>query len=313
MRRNPNKDIVNLPNSLATAIEAGVLITRAEDRNNIDERIYKGAKIEIEDSEDPYYGTEEYEVRYTLRRLYYNKCAYCECIEYKPDVEHYRPKKKVTGAQGNNHGYYWLCYEWTNLLPACTACNSKSGKWNKFPVLGVRCSAPPFSNDQIIDLVRCNASHNYLQSERPGLLHPEVDDPESFFGLSWEGYLTSLDGDTGRGFHTWTTCDLNRGNLIHARKSLIDDFSNRIREVFANFRNGQFITPTAFKEALQMRLAIIREKTDNSQPYSFVALFVWEHFSDFVENTLSDLALEEAEFLISCFQEFSQHIENESL
>ena len=40
---------------------------------------------------------------------YNHKCAYCERVT-KADVEHYRPKKKVS-EDADHPGYYWLCYE----------------------------------------------------------------------------------------------------------------------------------------------------------------------------------------------------------
>ena len=83
-----------------------------------------------------------------LALSYHNKCAYCERLE-KADIEHYRPKKKV--AEDNTHnGYYWLCYEWTNLLPSCVKCNREGAKHSKFPILGTRVYTPSFlSNSQL--------------------------------------------------------------------------------------------------------------------------------------------------------------------
>jgi len=129
MRLITTKDANTPPTSLVNAKVEQERIAINQDLDSISENIYKGSKITINDIHDPYHGEEKYEIRYKLRLLFHNKCAYCERIEYKPDVEHYRPKKKVTGSQRNNHGYFWLCYEWTNLLPACRDCNSGNGKW----------------------------------------------------------------------------------------------------------------------------------------------------------------------------------------
>lgn len=278
-------------------------IAREKDTASINEGVYKGDKIRIDDASDPYHGEEEFEVRYALRKLYHNKCAYCECEEFKPDVEHYRPKKRVTGAQRNNHGYYWLCYEWSNLLPACSACNSRSGKWNKFPVLGRRVSRPPFSSNGFLDFPKCRADREYLLSERPGILHPEVDEPENYFELKWNGQLSPLDGNSGRGFLTLKTCDLNRGNLLFARKAIIDDIIRGLKSAFVLFRNGDIPTADNLRAALQIKLSEIKDKADASQPYSFVAFFIWRHFPVFVEQNFRDLAPEEAELLVYTFRE----------
>ena len=59
-----------------------------------------------------------------LFELYRYKCAYCEGnfqhSEAALEIDHYRPKSKVTGT--DHVGYYWLAYEWSNLLPACKTC-----------------------------------------------------------------------------------------------------------------------------------------------------------------------------------------------
>ena len=148
------------------------------------------------------HGQREHSIRYSLRMSFYNKCAYCERQQYKPDVEHYRPKRKVDPPQGNANGYYWLCYEWSNLLPSCSECNSKQGKNNKFPLFGIRVTTPPLRTNDILIYSRCRANHNYLLAENPALLHPEIDEPENFLQLNWVGELLPSDGPNGRGFHT---------------------------------------------------------------------------------------------------------------
>ena len=101
------------------------------------------------------------------------KCAYCERrIEHprEGDIEHFRPKGGVTdekdrpipargvggepivgpsGELAPHRGYYWLAYDWRNLLPACTLCNQpgtvgsvKIGKHSRFPVTGVHAQRP---------------------------------------------------------------------------------------------------------------------------------------------------------------------------
>ena len=69
-------------------------------------------------------GSKGDEVVEKLAKIYHGKCAYCEerTLIY---IEHYRPKGSV---QGSRHGgYYWLCLEWSNLLPACHECNKIGG------------------------------------------------------------------------------------------------------------------------------------------------------------------------------------------
>lgn len=71
-----------------------------------------------------------------LLNVFNGKCAYCESkIEHisSGDMEHFRPKKKVTGDK-KHKGYYWLAYNLRNLFPSCEKCNRAGGKMNQFPV-----------------------------------------------------------------------------------------------------------------------------------------------------------------------------------
>ncbi len=55
-------------------------------------------------------------VKNELSTIFNDKCAFCETNTHAGafhDVEHFRFK---------NH-YYWLGYEWTNLLLSCQICN----------------------------------------------------------------------------------------------------------------------------------------------------------------------------------------------
>lgn len=88
------------------------------------------------------------ELKDHLQDLFSEKCAYCDS-EFMHvswgDVEHYRPKGKVTDVDGkevDHPGYYWLAYEPTNYLPSCERCNRGNAKLNKFPINGKRAMHP---------------------------------------------------------------------------------------------------------------------------------------------------------------------------
>jgi hypothetical protein len=109
-----------------------------------------------------------------LLRIFEGKCAYCESLitNTQPgDVEHYRPKGrikemngtivKIKGSQTEHPGYWWLCYEWSNLLPSCIDCNRRrfqgddgqaAGKADLFPIAGTRAEKPsdPLSMEQAL-------------------------------------------------------------------------------------------------------------------------------------------------------------------
>lgn len=64
-------------------------------------------------------------IKAALLKMSHYKCAYCEsAIENgSMDIEHYRPKGGIIDDD-THPGYWWLAFEWTNLLPSCRPCNS---------------------------------------------------------------------------------------------------------------------------------------------------------------------------------------------
>jgi len=69
------------------------------------------------------------------------KCAYCEKFIFTDqfgDIDHFRPKAAIKNKDGSDvmiivnnqevkhEGYYWLTYDWKNLLPSCILCNRPS-------------------------------------------------------------------------------------------------------------------------------------------------------------------------------------------
>lgn len=128
---------------------------------------------------------------------FHGKCAYCEAPirDYQHgDVEHFRPKAGVTEENGQpvylldedgrvkidadgepvkHPGYYWLAYDWTNLVPSCTKCNQdevrqgrRIGKHTRFPVQGRHAQRP-----------------DEVAGEKPLLINPlseqDEDDPKN--------------------------------------------------------------------------------------------------------------------------------------
>ncbi len=171
-------------------------------------------------------------VRETICTIYHDKCAYCETKEFKPDIEHYRPKKGVRGI--THPGYYWLCYEWSNLIPSCPNCNRPPGKSNQFPIIGNRVDKPAFLPSGELDANACKAENAPLIDEQPYLLHPEIDDCKQFFKFYSNGKIEGADAK-GRGEKTKEICDLNRDNLCYRRQKLLDDQVEAIERVLKLF------------------------------------------------------------------------------
>jgi hypothetical protein len=86
------------------------------------------------------------ELKDQLSALLHNKCWFCETQIDRSDnaVDHFRPKKAVTGTLAPHAGYRWLAFAIENFRYSCTFCNSRridqpggtaGGKANLFPLL----------------------------------------------------------------------------------------------------------------------------------------------------------------------------------
>ena len=163
-------------------------------------------------------------VKKTLRHIYRDKCAYCEC---KVDagaflqVDHFRPKRSVKEDDGHG-GYYWLAYEWSNLILCCPKCNGE--KSTHFPVRGRRV-APPQTDLARTDRMQWRADSKNFIDEDPLLLHPEIDQPEEHFEFLRDGTICPK---TERGRATVGICGLDRESLNIQRKNRIDRFKSAI-------------------------------------------------------------------------------------
>jgi hypothetical protein len=186
---------------------------------------------------------------FLLKHVFYGQCAYCESrithISYG-DAEHYRPKAAVKTLNGRGKearvrvgtrahpGYYWLAYDWRNLLPACQRCNS-SGKRNFFPVAGTYVTRPP------IDLDAEEAIDGLNAMELPLLLNPFFDNPADHLVFGCRGVISgrpgSNKGDTSIKVLGLDRDDLRaerqRGQQLAWRRALriLDDDEAEVREI----------------------------------------------------------------------------------
>jgi 5-methylcytosine-specific restriction endonuclease McrA len=126
---------------------------------------------------------------------FYGRCVYCETpiadTQYI-QIEHFRPKAGIKDENGKvinlkdenkidtgkpHLGYYWLAYDWRNLLPACQKCNN--AKNTIFPVDGHHAQLP---NEEV--------------KEKPLLINPlsdlEEDNPENHLAVDTRGVMIAV-------------------------------------------------------------------------------------------------------------------------
>jgi len=260
-------------------------IIESKDAKKIKSDLYRGKYVKEN-------GTKGDAVIEELNTFYHSKCAYCE--DYSTVyIEHYRPKGRV--IQTNHGGYFWLCYEWSNLLPTCHECNKiAGGKGDKFPVKKTHIILKDCLENGELSSDKINAI--YLnQQEEPYLLHPEIDEPKDFLGFEIDTHnkgiaIKGLDGANGRGFHTWKICNLNREDLLRKRKErVIDQIKNDLRKVFG-LLSKKAISKTDFKtEIKDIFTNLEKESQDEKRTFTLLRGFVIENENNFKNLIISQL------------------------
>ncbi len=163
------------------------------------------------------------------------RCAYCESeVPHDTPLHHFRPTAEpleVLPTDDKDH-YAWLAYDWLNLFIACPACSKAKGRW--FPVRGRRAAFLA-----TLDEVR--------KRERNLIVDPTREAPAAHLEFLVGGYCAPK---SGKGKTTIRLLELNRPDLVAARRRAIDETWHRWREVVMSFdpyrvrgllENGPFI------------------------------------------------------------------------
>jgi uncharacterized protein (TIGR02646 family) len=155
------------------------------------------------------YGDES--VKNALREAQHGKCCFCEAkithIAYG-DVEHFRPKagyRQHPNSPLSRPGYYWLAYEWANLLLCCQICNQRH-KRNLFPLQDPAQRATVHTND--------------LAKEQPLFINPATVDPALYIEFREEVAYPIDDNPMGRA--TINGLQLNRDELCQRRLTVLE-------------------------------------------------------------------------------------------
>ncbi len=171
----------------------------------LQEKFSRGEEIQSSDFHSEYWRAQD--VKDALFNSQRSKCCFCENIRSSRrefDAEHFRPKAGIDEDPGHP-GYWWLGYEWSNLLYACKPCNQKY-KRNQFPISGTRAYRPDGN----------------LENEYPMLINPIEENPEDFIGFDWQqayGKMVKAYGLDPRGSKTIEIVGLNRHELMEERAS----------------------------------------------------------------------------------------------
>ena len=159
-------------------------------------------------------------VKAALDELFYGKCGYCEfkLIRTDQNVDHYRPKGRVAEAT-KHRGYYWLAYEWTNLIPSCSHCNQRRGELAEFPLARRFPAAGKLDSFPLVDeSMRAQSHLDNLSLEEALLLNPTTDYPQDHLTFHPDGKIDSI---TNKGKESIRILNLNTRKLYKDRRCTI--------------------------------------------------------------------------------------------
>lgn len=217
-----DKKTVEFPECLLLQIPDG---TSSQKRRKIETTLNRRQEILNNGS---YINTSTYNSRYKhndikriLEKLYNNKCAFCERVMERWDVEHFRPKAI----------YYWLAFSWDNLLFSCPTCNG-----HKKANFDVETVAGHPSPDQIAKIHEL--ADEYFLLEKPKMIHPEKEEEhlKDLWTFDENGNMLT---DDERGAYTIDTIKLNRKRLRDDRKRCWKrELIKRYNSILAELNDG---------------------------------------------------------------------------
>lgn len=221
------------------------------------------------------------EIRDELNDIYYGKCAFCESLighVSTPHVEHFRPKAKITGL--NENGYYWLGYEWSNLLLACPSCNG--AKSTKFPLFRTNYVVNhPTDLLGNINYANFNIINGYLSVERPLLINPEYWHPDKLLTIDYFGKLIPIKNNVFART-TIEEIELNRDELVAKRQGEIDKIIVRIEEQIFERYSDDPLTDRQYMNQLNNIFKEIISRIDKKSEYTLLGKCMIEKFDELI-------------------------------
>lgn len=271
----------------------------------------QNGKVTTDDFKSSIWGQLKY---WLLDNVFHGKCAYCEIhIErgrQSGDAEHYRPKgavnRRVEGRRGlpkvrvkapdgteiDHPGYFWLAYNWRNLLPSCRRCNAEEGKKNQFPVAEDRHIFMVALTDAEVAQIdptplSCSTADGYYflppteldRLEDPLLLHPYWgEDPRHHLRFGTKGIEAAKELDDGEpspwGLRSIEVYNLSDDNL---RRNRDEEQRKALKKYLLAMMSGvdDDLTLTECQEKARKKL---EDWVHGNAPFSAAVLDAYEDY-----------------------------------
>jgi hypothetical protein len=176
------------------------------------------------------------EIKDHLARISFDKCWYSEkrLAPSESEVDHFRPKSRVSKSKLPHKGYWWLAFAWENFRLAYSLVNKRRRDRREGNTQGKGCRFPLLDEDTRVP----DSAPGSTDGEAPELIDPCVMSDIRLLnyaiedGKVIEKFTTQEDATKSR--RATTSIDLyhlNEGTLIRDRKELQVAISRRISEV----------------------------------------------------------------------------------
>jgi hypothetical protein len=234
--------------------------------------------------------------KWMLTHLTKGHCAYCErhlaTCGQPGAADHFRPKKRVdhlsippsddsrvkTSLPNQSiiyhPGYFWIAYDWENILPACNACNS-GAKGTYFPVAHRHCLLEPISSGGQESSTYPGYYYPTIaeldQLEEPMLVNPVMQDPGEHLVFGQHGAISS---NSDRGQLTIIAFGLEKDGAVRSRSHY-----QQIALTSAIFHFGSAVAGGADLKGAALSAAKATETLrDGTNPHSAAANAVLEGY-----------------------------------
>lgn len=200
------------------------------------------------DFDNKIYGAKS--VKNLLQKAQYCKCAFCETdigSGSYGDIEHFRPKRgyqQSSRSKFQRPGYYWLVYDWDNLLLSCSVCN-QSFKKNLFPLADHRRRARTHRDD--------------INIEDPIFINPTKEDPANYISFNKE--IAFSINNNKKGKETIKGFGLNRPKLTTARRK----YYEKLKLSYELLKSTQVNMPDSLRIKFQTE---IDDAIEDHAPYA---------------------------------------------
>lgn len=255
--------------------------------------------------------------KFLLEHVFHQKCAYCETQteQFYYEAEHYRPKGEVTidvdaalplqpvptedehGSQIQHPGYFWLAFDWMNLVPSCKSCNGPGGKMSQFPVQkthillkrlkteeAVALNPPPYPSPTWPGMYYLR-TEQLDQIEDPLLLHPymaQANDPRKHIRFDYKGIEYAFQ-NSPKGRQSIKVFSLNKDTLRRKRADAQRKASNLFFGAYQHYMEVELMSP---EESWSKARSKICEFEEGKEQFCAAALDFLEEFSKPIRTTL---------------------------